>query len=595
MSKRLFWLSLFFSSFLLLLINFTVRTAAALDLRERPLRERYVPDEILVKFKEDKIFPRKVRLPQGLTVNETIARYQKDPRVEYAEPNYIATALLVPNDTYYSYQWHLSSPSNGGVNLEPAWDITDGSGVVIAVIDTGIAYEDNGWFYQKAPDLSGTCFVPGYDFVSNDSHPNDDHGHGTHVAGTLAQTTNNNAGTAGVAFGSCLMPVKVLNSSGSGTYSQVIDGIHWAVDHGAKVINLSLGGPDYSIALEQAVAYAYQQGVVVVAASGNASSSQAYYPAGYDDYVIAVGATQYDKTKAPYSNYGPSLDLVAPGGNLSLDQNNDGNPDGILQQTFRITGWRVSWGYYFQSGTSSASPHVAGTVALLMANGLTGPDQVRSVLETSAEDLGPIGWDENHGWGLVNAASALGIEPVATPTNTPIPTSTPIATLTPTNTPTNTPTPLPSEPTSTPTLTSTSTPTPIPTATPTSITTATPTPTPGTGPEIFIDSVVAKDTSVRGDYQVETVLVNPASSAVSVTAHLEIRDPSNSLVSWSGLKDKEVNLSAGEIKIISWSSKVRWRSSTGVYKAEVSIFSQDQLLDIGSDTFLVSYWTRRPR
>lgn len=371
-------------------------------------KAKYIEDEIIVKFKGDAERFRVIKVPEG-RVGEKVKEYLERRDVEYAEPNYIAYALMTPNDPYYVYQWHLDNPQYGGINLEAAWDISTGSGVTIAVIDTGIAYENYGWSYRQASDLAETCFAAGYDFVNNDSHPNDDEGHGTHVAGTVAQSTNNNLGVAGVAFDACLMPVKVLNSNGSGSYANVAEGIIWAADNGAQVINLSLGGSANSNTLRDAVAYAYNNGVTVVAAAGNDSSSNLSYPAAYDDYVMAVGATQYDQSLAPYSNYGPSLDLVAPGGNNDLDQNNDGYVDGVLQQTFSKSGWRTSWGYYFMEGTSMASPHLAGVAALVIAYGqATSPDEVRAALEETAEDLGAAGFDETYGWGLVDAAAALG-------------------------------------------------------------------------------------------------------------------------------------------------------------------------------------------
>jgi len=411
----------------------------------------YIPDEIIVKFKGDTKPFRVVKIPQG-KVGEKIKEYRKRADVEYAEPNYIAYALMTPNDPHYKYQWHLDNPVYGGIQMEKAWDISTGSSsVVVAIVDTGIAYENYGKYCQ-APDLANTCFVQGYDFVNNDSHPNDDNNHGTHVAGTVAQSTNNNLGVAGIAFKTCLMPVKVLDKKGSGSYANVANGIRYAADHGAKVINLSLGGGSSSDTLKEAVKYAYEKGVTVIAACGNENVSSCLYPAAYDDYVIAVGATQYDESKAPYSNYGASLDLVAPGGNIKVDQNKDGYGDGVLQQTFADSSQLCSFGYYFFQGTSMASPHVAGVSALLLASGrATGPDEVRNLLQTTADDLGSPGRDNIYGWGLVNAAAALGVTP--TPTLTPIPT----ATRTPTFTPTPTVTP---QPTASPTPTTTPTPTP---------------------------------------------------------------------------------------------------------------------------------------
>ena len=265
--------------------------------------------------------------------------------------------------------------------------------------------------YEQAPDLSGTSFVGGWDFVNDDAHPNDDNGHGTHVTGTVAQTTNNGFGVAGVAFGVSVMPVKVLNAAGTGAYSWIADGIYYAVDNGADIISMSLGGSASDTTLQNAVSYAYSNGVVVVAAAGNGGNDGVGdpvcdYPAAYDAYVIAVGATQYDESKAPYSNYGSSLDVVAPGGNTAVDQNGDGYADGVLQNTFSDT--PVDWAYWFWQGTSMATPHVSGVAALLLTrNPNLTPDEMRSVLQSTAEDLGSAGWDSTFGWGLVDAQAAL--------------------------------------------------------------------------------------------------------------------------------------------------------------------------------------------
>jgi len=383
----------------------------------------YVSDEIIVKYKGDSKPFLVIKLPAGKSVKEAKAEFEMEEDVEYAEPNYIAYALMVPNDQYYPYQWHLDNPVYGGIGMEEAWDVSTGSGVTVAIIDTGIAYEDYSWRYKKAPDLNNTCFVSGYDFVNNDSHPNDDNSHGTHVAGTIAQSTNNSKGVAGVAFKSCLMPVKVLDKYGSGTYADVALGIRFAADNSAKVINLSLGGPVPATYLEEALAYAYNKGVTIVAAAGNDGTNVISYPAAYDAYVIAVGATRYDETLAYYSNFGLSLDLVAPGGDLNVDQNDDGYADGVLQNTFNPNTRNTrDFGYWFFQGTSMAAPHIAGTAALVIANGnATTPDEIRAALETTAEDLGTTGWDTTYGWGLVDAFAALNwtaIPPV--PNNPPV-------------------------------------------------------------------------------------------------------------------------------------------------------------------------------
>ncbi|NMX21543.1 peptidase S8, partial [ANME-1 cluster archaeon GoMg4] len=258
------------------------------ELNHAPSTIEYAPDEILVKFKpglgEDTIntmnseYETSVKstllsgtkilnVPSGKTVDEMVKIYASLSEVEYAEPNYIEHAFMVPNDPYYSYQWHLDNDEYGGIKMESAWDISTGTGVVVAVIDTGVAYEDYG-IYCKAPDLAGTTFVAGYDFVNNDAHPNDDDGHGTHVAGTIAQTTNNGVGVAGVAFDCSIMPIKTLNATGSGTHADFSNGVHYAVDHGADIISYS-GGGSHSNTKEEAVEYAYTNGVAFVAAAGN--------------------------------------------------------------------------------------------------------------------------------------------------------------------------------------------------------------------------------------------------------------------------------------------------------------------------------------
>jgi len=369
----------------------------------------FAHDEILVKFAKDSEPFRIIKVPEG-KVTEKIHEYARRSDVVYAEPNYVAQAFYFPNDPYFSYQWNFGAPEQHGIGMTTAWDIVQGSpDVVVAIVDTGIAYE-NYSNYGVAPDLSGTVFVPGYDFVNNDSHPNDDNSHGTHVAGTVAQRTGNGMGTAGVAFQTALMPVKVLDKRGSGTYSNIAKGIRYAAEHGAQVINLSLGGSVPSATLQDALAFAYNKGVTIVAAAGNDGLGTISYPAAYDDYVIAVGATRYDGSRAYYSNYGSSLDLMAPGGDITVDQNGDGAGDGILQNTFDPnTKNPKSFGYWLFQGTSMASPHVAGAAALLIAHGTAhSPDEIRSVLQETARDLGTTaGWEAGYGWGLLDVAAAL--------------------------------------------------------------------------------------------------------------------------------------------------------------------------------------------
>ncbi len=377
-------------------------------------RASYKDNTIVVKYKNDSKRFRTINIPAGSTVASVIKRYQDLDDIEYAEPDYVAYADMVPNDTYYSpYQWHLDNSTGSGINAEEAWDITTGSSeVIVAVIDTGIAYERYYDFskralYYQAPDLANTCFVAGYDFINNDSHPNDDEGHGTHVAGTIAQSTNNNRGVAGIAYNTCVMPVKALNSYGSGSYTAIANAIYYAVDHGADVINMSLGGSSDSYVLEDAVEYAYNNGVTVFAAAGNSGNDLPHYPSSYNNYVISVGATNYTKELPSYSNYGADVDIVAPGGDLSVDANGDGYKDGVLQQTFSAPAYNTFY-YSFYQGTSMATPHAAGVAALLIANNTaTTPDDIRAALETTAQDLGETGKDYYFANGLIDAAAAL--------------------------------------------------------------------------------------------------------------------------------------------------------------------------------------------
>ena len=215
-------------------------------------KDKFRSDRIIVKFKNDKKF-QVVKLKSDEEVETELQKYKKLDNVIYAEPDYIAFADTVPNDPYYSpYQWNFDNAAGSGIDTEEAWNISTGSGVVVAVIDTGIAYETalrSGRNYYQAPDLASTCFVSGYDFINADAHPNDDQGHGTHVAGTIAQSTNNGMGVAGVAYGSCIMPIKALDANGSGSYSAIADSVYYAVNNGAKVINMSLGGTADSVTL----------------------------------------------------------------------------------------------------------------------------------------------------------------------------------------------------------------------------------------------------------------------------------------------------------------------------------------------------------
>ncbi|NQV32024.1 MAG: S8 family serine peptidase [Phycisphaeraceae bacterium] len=330
-----------------------------------------------------------------------------EPSVAYAELNYLAYAHSVPNDPFFEFQWHLGDPNKGGINMPKAWDRQQGDpNVIVAILDTGVAYEDFGDFSQ-APDLEGTRFVSGFDFVNNDTHPDDDQGHGTHIAGTIAQSTNNEQGVAGIAFGCSIMPVKVLDMDGVGDHFTIATGIYWAVDQGAQVLNMSLGSAEPSEVLRRAIAYAYENEVTVVCSAGNAfvDGNPINYPAAYDDHCIAVGASTVDRIRAYYSNTGDYVDLVAPGGEVFTDLNEDGFADGILQQTFFSE--PTIFAYRYLQGTSMAAPHVAGAAALLISDGVHHPQAVRTALEQTALDLGAEGLDLEFGWGLIDVAKAL--------------------------------------------------------------------------------------------------------------------------------------------------------------------------------------------
>ncbi len=381
--------------------------AAAIDRLRAVIGARdsaFLTDRIVIRKKSDTLF--QVIPLRGETVDEALARYSADPTVAYAEPDYIVRALAAPNDPYWSFQWNLANTTSG-IDAEDAWNLATGAGVTVAVIDSGIAYENNPPF-AAAPDLADTTFVPGYDFVNGDDHPDDDNGHGTEVASVIA--AGNGAGMAGIARNARLMPLKVLDADGNGSYSNLALAIRFAADHGARVINLSLGGTAPARYLEEALAYAANKGAVIVAAAGNAGAGALSYPAAYTPYVIAVGATRYDTTKTDYSNYGRGLDVVAPGGDLSVDQNGDGYADGVLGETWN--GTYDNFGYYFYQGTSMAAAHVSGIAALVLSRGLaTTTADVRRAIETTATDLGAAGYDTTYGYGLVNAYGAVEYQP----------------------------------------------------------------------------------------------------------------------------------------------------------------------------------------
>ncbi len=300
--------------------------------------------------------------------------------IEYVEPNYLYYQLETPNDPDYSKQWNFRS-----INVEQAWDDSKGEGVTVAVIDTGVS---------KVPDFAETKFVEGYDFVNDRNDASDDQGHGTHVAGTISQSTNNAYGVAGIAYKAQIMPIKVLSASGGGTISDIAEGIKFAADNGAKVINMSLGGGGDSQLLREAIDYADQKGTVIIAAAGNNNQNASSYPARYPK-VLSVAAIDASGKKASYSNFGAGIDISAPGGSETGK---------IIQNTIDPkTGEAIFVGY---QGTSMAAPHVAGVAALIVSVNDTTPENIRKILQESTRKISedPL---NHYGAGQLDASAAV--------------------------------------------------------------------------------------------------------------------------------------------------------------------------------------------
>lgn len=317
-----------------------------------------------------------------------------------------ARPSAAPDDPLFGYQWNLRA-----LELPAAWAISRGRGATVAVLDTGVAYENRGP-YRRAPDLAGTRFARGWDFVDDDAHPNDvapadgRRSHGTLMAGLIAQTTGNGLGTAGVAPAATIMPIRVLRPDLSGSAGDIARGLRFAADHGADVANVSVAGPTRSRALERAIGYAVGKGVTVVAASGNEGVEAVSMPAA-DPRVIAVGAVDRALRRAPYSNYGEALDVVAPSGAGARTDTGNGSADGVLAQALK--GGPASFCFCFSASTSAATAQVSGVAALIVASGrATTPSAVGAALRESARDLGPRGPDPQYGAGLVQALAALG-------------------------------------------------------------------------------------------------------------------------------------------------------------------------------------------
>lgn len=424
--------------------------------------ERFVQGEIAIRFAPEvdldqvisetgmvevsRVIPLNIlhlKLPEGTEIYDAIETFEAKPDVLYAEPVTILHIYLTPNDPLFGDQWHFDADH---INMPDAWDIETGDpGVVVGIIDSGVAYEDyaipahevgdvlsGDGNYHIAPDFTASQFVAGYDFIENDNHPNDQNGHGTHVAGTVAQATDNSTGVAGVAFDCNLMPVRITDRVGFSSDVLIANGLTWAADNGADVVNISVGGPTGSSTMQDAVTYAYDAGVVIVCSAGNSGSGSVGYPAAYEE-CISVAACDYNDALSYYSSYGPGLDISAPGGDIYADENSDGYADGVLQCTYNLTNDEAYGGsqlatvdefaYHFFQGTSMSSPHVAGLAALLRSQGTEDVDSIKTAIYETARDLGAVGYDQTYGYGMIDPVAALeyytSAVPVADFTGTP--------------------------------------------------------------------------------------------------------------------------------------------------------------------------------
>jgi thermitase len=318
----------------------------------------------------------------GQALEAIEAALRKNPNVEFVEKNFIGQAEFLANDPGYPSQWHLPK-----ISASTGWDMATGTPAVpIAIIDSGVD--------PLHPDLAENL-IPGYNFVSGNSDTHDVYGHGTAVAGATAALCNNGIGVCGVSWNNSIMPLVVIDSTGSGTVANVSSAITYAADHGAKVLNLSLAFTSSSSTLQNAVNYAWNKGAIIVAAAANYSTSTPYYPAALNN-VVAVSATDQNDNLASFSNYGDWVDVSAPGVSIYTTANGGG--------------------YRTGSGTSFSSPIVAGLAALVFSlNPSLTNTQVVSLIQNNADDLGSPGFDQYYGWGRVNVYRTLAAAYTSTP------------------------------------------------------------------------------------------------------------------------------------------------------------------------------------
>ena len=423
----------------------------AAAIRISPARE-FAPRQVLVKYRGAQ-WEKTVDLSPGVSVRRAAAALRRRPRVAYATPDYIATVSADPgaaslpaavaNDPgplsnsqappggWVSLQWNFlpwegtataSLPiSSGGIDAVDAWRhlIAAGrpgaGGIVVAVLDTGIAYRDDRPGFRRSPDFVPGQFVPGYDFVHHDRLPLDENGHGTHVAGTIAEKTDNGIGLTGLAYGAKLMPVRVLDRSGEGLASNIARGIHFAVVHGADVINMSFNFPcgSHIPGIDRELRRAYRKGVVTVASIGNRRTEACIAPPATGPRTIGVGGTTAGGCLGRYSWLpGKGVDVLAPGGGKPLKSCPSVSRRPIYQVTFRRHDLRDFGEPNRYVGTSMAAAHVSGVAALVLASGVLNPktsptrrvDEVLHRLRTTARDLGLP--PNRQGAGLIDAAAA---------------------------------------------------------------------------------------------------------------------------------------------------------------------------------------------